>query len=1019
MSNWTTAEILNLAYTASDVTFQIHAVHNGAYPAPGFAATVGVSAFDSNGDPIGALLITLDGTSGLGSVTKNGIAATEFTLDVATGLMTHADYLRVVIFDGTPGFPIPPASTETIDVPLAAAAWPADWPRTEPGTYPPTWPDWPTDWPDWPPPWPPWWDPDYSPTDPPPPMPYDPDTFDATVWTDVTALVAGYHMSQDATMPIDQLSLNVPADWALQDVKTAFKEMRVILVQEAYVGSDGVSTAWHNVAFAISDGYQEKWDNGLHSYVVEAKDVLKLANLERLAAVAGSAVYQADTIKYGGFGASHFQLTMLRETTDAYEYGVTITGDDGAAVQPNWADRPAPRFWCHNCRDKDNASESEPIPLTGDAIQAVFGEGIVRVGKTYAHGDSDNGGATDYSQGLNVEGSTDPDIRGIVYRYAHPAGVEAWPGHASRYMLPPDVVDGLHVDASSAGSVTLSANVFPCGLTILLRDGTGRRYATVASGTPWTATATLTLTDSSVTIPVGTNVQYGDGNLVRDVLTKILLTCGYQTADATLPFYLHPVTSPTLPVALDGGEIVLPPIVVKSTESLTALGFIERLRQDGMVPPNYVIVADADGHVVVKTVAQLAAGNPAVVPLTVLPATPGMEYERTDINVFTRAVVRGQSRQATDVTQPAAGTTLTDLESTDDTGPNLPAVTAGVVTVGGASVTLNGNHIRSGSETGGKYIFELADMLDRSITVRDLLGKAQRPWGWYYHQANTWPTSAIRTIDKLKSAWVDRYLLEIVFSGSVSIDALEISAPNSWYLDTADWGGNRHTSKIHLSDGGRQQAHADPQVLGFDYWDATQARWSSLASGIQCDIAAPFVVKVESDAFDTREAVTTSKIRLRCESPFFAECGTHDESWYHGIIGVYLSQLKVWADDQVVGVAKLGDATNYGGELATAAWQAVIARLRTRTYEVPDVVPWVQDEDTADWLALEWLKQCLLDLAPRQLAAVRPDVRKFDTVTFTTPSGDTATYLVQTVDIDHGPVVTLTAVDETNPYFEA
>ncbi|HOF89690.1 MAG TPA: hypothetical protein PLZ36_16535, partial [Armatimonadota bacterium] len=351
------------------------------------------------------------------------------------------------------------------------------------------------------------------------PPAYDAATFDADIWTDCTRLVQDFRFNQEGNMPCDQLSLAVPAAWGAA-LAPAFAEMRVVVVQTRHRGSE-LDTGWTNLCWCLSDGYQESWDGNAHHYVVNAKSVLKLANLEILGARSGRAVYQADLVQVGAF-TNRATMTLVATAADAYEYGVV---DANGAVHPNWSDRPAPQFWCTNARRADGTLETEPVPLAtgGEAVQAVFGEGVVRVGTTWAHTSSAKNGATDYGQGLGISEGTDPVIVGLLWRFAHPAMDDR-----DDTPVASDVADGLTVIASSAGSVQLSAAVRSTGLTLVLRDGTGRRYATMATDT---TTDALTLTNSSITAPVDTAVSYGDANRAADVLQRMLLDCGFQQLD--------------------------------------------------------------------------------------------------------------------------------------------------------------------------------------------------------------------------------------------------------------------------------------------------------------------------------------------------------------------------------------------------------------------------------------------------------------------------------------------------------
>jgi hypothetical protein len=814
---------------------------------------------------------------------------------------------------------------------------------------------------------------------------YDPETFDAYAWTDISHLVSDYHYSCDSTMPIGQLSMTVPLEWR-QDLGAVFREMRVILVQERY--SDGThTTTWKNRCWCLSDGFNESWVGGmLHSYVVNAKDVLKLANIENIGARTGSLVLQADLVHIGTF-ASKASLVLVNTATDAYEYAITSDGTAVGAIHPNWSDRPGPQFWVTNARDKDGTLVTEPVSISGDGVQAVFGSGILRIGKNYANTTSASGGATNFSVGLGIPAGTAPIVVGVLSRFAHPADPTVTPA------LPADVVDSLTVATSGAGTVTLSAPVTSVGLTLVMRDGTGRRFQTVPSATPGTPTATLTLTNSTIIIAPGAAVSYGDANRLRDVIVRLLLPCGYQMADAAAPLYLH---MPEVPlIAGQARDIILPPQVYLDSEKIKHIGAIARLREEGYIPPNYIVYATDTGQVRARSVTQAALNDAATIPITAIPINPGLQNERSDIAIVTRMVARGIARQVQDATQ-STGTTIADVASTDGGLPDPATYTYN-------GLALSGKAVR-GTPSGLDYQLTLAPLLDRgrapSVDITSLA-----PWAWYIRYYKTWSIDITQAIND----WSDRALCEITLPDATLIDAIDIHAFNTW---TAVWGWGQTD---------RRGSHNGGQAIGIDYYDAAQTAWLPLVTYAYTPAEANATLRITKEQFDSRVAVTAQRFRIICRRAFCGYNRSRDEWYDHFVMCVWLSQIKFWGSSELRGIAELGSADNYNGELASQAWQDIRTRLRSRTDILPDAVPWVDTQTYADWLALEWLKERCKDLAPRRLAVIRPDVRLWDTVAFTDPLGNEAAYLV--LNTDHTSATTaqtgLLATNYDAPYLEA
>lgn len=835
-------------------------------------------------------------------------------------------------------------------------------------------------------------------------------TFDPAVWTDVTALVSEYRYNQDSGSSCDQLSLSVPAAWNCAVLAQVFREMRVILVQEQYFCVDPenpeeqISTGWLNRCWTLSDGYQESWQGGDHHYVVNAKDALKLANLEVLGSATGSAVYQADVVTVGTY-SEHQQLTLVTEATDAWEYALALTpgSPSTTAIQPNWADAPAPQFWCHNARDFNGDPYGDPVPLAvgGAAVQAVFGEGIVRVGIGWAR--TAPGKGNDFSQGLGLHADEEADIRGVVSRFAHPATTDRT-GRA----VASDLATGLATVSVTGNVIRVDEELTgkPAGLTLLLRDGTGRRYRTITLevGTGYTD---ITVAGTPPTIANGTACVYGDANLVTDFVTRLLTDCGYQMTSSGAALYLNPPSTPVIRGAAT--DIILPPMVYHDTDGTTALAAIDDLRRNGYVPPNWILRADANGQIFAGSISQLADGNAGIVPLAALSS---IDYDRSDIGIATRVVARGIARQVDDLADVGKHPTVTIEDWTGDNALPSPAY------------TLTAAAVRSGA-SGQSYNFSLANLLTRNLPYpKNWSGKSLRPWGWFLSYEGADNHIAMEAAVALRAQWRGAVLAEITLAAESLVEGIEIHSPNAWRTDKQDWGGGFHNSSVYyVNDGVKElKAHADPQILTIEYYDAALASWYPLAANITCKVDAvgsEAVQRLQAEQFVPRQAVTTSRLRLVCNEPFFAEHrGTRSKIDYNATIGVWLTQVKIWSGAEIRGVAELGNAGNYNSELVADPWPAIAERMRSRSYILPEAVPWVGTQDDADWLAIEWLKEKTRDLAPRKVSVVRPDVRLWDTVSFDTPAGAEITGLVITCDHNQQGITSLTVVDYERPYFE-
>lgn len=808
--------------------------------------------------------------------------------------------------------------------------------------------------------------------------------FDASAWVDVTGVVAGYHYVQDIDQQCDVLSLTVPATWRGTDLDKLFRSMRVIVLQERYTGVSGDS-GWVTVATCLSTGYTQNWQPGgaLASWTVNALDAMMLAGLDIIGSGDGADVYSADLVKVGTAAVDgRYTMILVEDAVDAWEFAVTADGTATGPIQPNWSDRPAPQFWCHNV---PGTSAPIPIAVGGEAVQAVFGEGKLRIGKVWAH--TSPGDAKDYSAGLGFPEGTVPDIRGALYRYAHPAM------DSLGQTVPSDLGEDIAQldDPPIPGQVTVAGDLsgLPAELTLVLLDGSNLRYQTADlvydAGSD---TTTIELTLASATVPTGTYLRYGEANRATDFVTRLLLDAGYQKQDATAPLYVEDASSPQL----DGADvpIILPPFVAKDSDKLSRLEALSDLRRRYAVIPSWLTRATPDGRIISNTVNQAfdtaTAPNAAIIPLW---HTAGLEVDRTDLNIYTKVVAYGRARQVLDLTQGAYGGTVAAISAANGGLPDVSAYNTVTIYPDGytpLAVTLD-----------GVSAYTLADWFYRG-KAPSISGHALRAFAWYYvpevYDSVETAAARLEISRQLADAWRGKYLAEITLGDEpVMVSGLELNVSNSWYTDRNDWGGNRHgediyyrNNTIHTAERVKR-AHADGQVISWEYWDVDQTCWRPLASNIYCALTVPLVINLGPDDFDIRQEVATTKLRLRCDSPFWAECGMLSNE-FHSVIGVWLSQVKVFSGETVRGVAEIGVDAPFTG----AAWDAIRDRMRRRTFVVPDIADWAQTQAQCDALALEWLYTTTRNLAPRAVADVRPDVMLGDTVRMITPYGQATHY---------------------------
>lgn len=819
-------------------------------------------------------------------------------------------------------------------------------------------------------------------------------TFNAAVWTDVTALVSSFQYTQDLDQQCDALSLSVPENWASTDLDRVFRAMRAIVIQERYAHGTH-DTGWIYRCWCLSTGYTLRWDSaqGIQLWTVNALDALALAGMDVLASAEGSVCYQPDVIEIGGSASNaHASLFEVDDVySDAWEYAVVDAAD---RIYPNWADRPGPQFWCHNV---PGASDPIPLAVGGDAVQAVFGEGVLRVSKAWAR--ANVGSNKDYSAGLGFDDDERPDIRGHLWRFAQP-GIEnrdlvTVASDITPYVLPvsdPPVRLTQIASPPVDGYVTVAGDLssLPQKLTLLTWDGTGARHATTGhtyNAVSNTTTFTLSLT---TTVPTDTPVQYGDANCATDLVRRWLIESGYQVNDPDAPLYATAPDEPTLQ-----GEVmplIIPPLVYHDTDKQTRLQALADLRNRYAVIPSWITRASDTGQIITNTVQQQfddeTGPTSDVLPVELVAEASA---DKTDLNVFTRVVARGTARQVTDLMDlgrpDASSTTILDVPTAAGGLPTLVASGGHwQTTYNGTTYQINVAARRGDAGGDSDYDFYLADLGSRAI-VPSLNHRKLRPWAWGVQEAegidgSTPAFDAFKSI--LPDAWANTALCEITFASPQEISSLTLLMPNPWQTSTNDW----------LYHGASEGSTA--QVIRVDYWDAAQGRFLPLTEDITTEIAYPYEVTVNTDAFVSRANVTTTKLRLICVRPFvgwrrylYATAVPYVNQFYRiATIGVYLWQLKVYNSGVLRGIAEIGSATGFAG----AAWESARARFRRRTYVVDDVADWANSQSLVDKLALDWLYEVTRNLAPRTVQIIRPDVRLGDTVRVPLPNGQVVCY---------------------------
>jgi hypothetical protein len=873
------------------------------------------------------------------------------------------------------------------------------------------------------------------------PVVYNELTFSATDWTDVSGLVTNYNYSSGLNNQVDVLSLTIPMDIRSRDLDRCFKSMRVILVQERYYNG-ALDTDWLNIAYCISTGYASTFERqrGYQSWTVNALDVLMLAGLD----IIGDKVYQADIVQYGD-SVTHFSMALVGNFSDAFEFGLVDSGFHGiaetantttltdeeatftdnvigreavlvlpngtfeiahitartattltlspgfsttyedvyyyvGAIHPNWADRPAPQFWSHNV-----TGETIPVPLAvaGDALQAVFGEGVFRLSKNYCESAPGTGG--DYKQGLGYAEGAIPDVRCHMYRFAQPVIPDRL--HVNTLS---DTYNFTSINSETTGYIQFpivdSNRILRSKLTVILQDGTGRRYTTSGvtdlGGGVWK----LTFTDSSTVIAASTNFTYADCNTASYLVQRLLFESGFQQIDSGAAFYIN---TPEVPlIGTESVNITLPPLQSKEAEGRKRLECLEELKTDNSIVPSWVVRAKADGEIYIENIKQkFGLADSAIIPLDHYSAG---DIDRTDMGVFTKVIIYGTPRQLADATQYRKNDgTLTTVITDGD----LPAINTenDTVTVDSVVIPLNGYATRGAvhfieeimDKDHWSYKVDLETLFDRT-KLASLDSMLQRPWCWSYSST---VEDFVVLQQLIESAWVNSTLCEIEFkdadgvSREIEINQLNLDLQNSWGFYAGDYYKGKYDSY-------------EQQVIAIYYYDLDSLTYQPLVTNISSAVSSTKDVTfqfTEKD-FVTRQNVLTNKIKVVCVKPFTMSIrlftGWPPEYFTCGMTGVALTSIEVWPTEKLRGVAEIGKTEPFTG----SKWNAVKDRMRTRTFIVKNQVEWASKQETIDNLAAEWLYEVTRNLSPRSITGFRPDVIVGDTIRMLAPTGEVVKY---------------------------
>jgi hypothetical protein len=793
-----------------------------------------------------------------------------------------------------------------------------------------------------------------------------------TLWTNCSALVESYHINDDTGFAILQASLTVPSTWNDITVERMFRDMRVIAIQERYF-NDTHDTGWVTQCIGVSEGNSQTWETD-HGYVINIKGLLKLANLDFLE----KRIYEADKIQIGD-EANHVTLAYLGETTEAFEYGFTLNKTADTAVWSNWCDKPAPQLWI------TVAGQEYPIVLAGNAVNIVFGEGVVRLNKQYCV--DSPGTPVDYTKGLGLELGVHPTITGTIYRYVVPEGRTE---ERTRGLdLPADVKEGITTralaEAESYEVAVYASDVcdgVDCSqfrgafLRLKLSDSPYTEY-TVSDMRMFTDIIGLktyllySLTDTTASIPVGSRIDIANANELTYIAKDLLLNCGYHTNEIKAG-YLDYISTPQIGTPPAGVNITLPPLVYKLQDEKTALQALTDLWSEGSTTPNWMLFQGRNGGIGIKNVYQKTEADPHTIPVNHV--LPGLTIEHSDNDVATRVVARGKVRVVKDLSKEP-GTTI---------GSSTLAIPDGATTV---TVTSSLNDV-------------IASYVPSTLDYKKLLLKGYRFEQTGYGSPPPDSTLYNTGVNTYNTGFKGKTIGIITLDSPQNINQIELQTPSAV-----------SSQKIWTE----RTLYSIPQNLAVDYYDEIYKRWLPLISFIQCENVIGSQQQFSAEDFDTRDSVYTSKLRLRCLQPAIQinklGYALEYKVYYHYFIWLY--RIKIFSSPEIQAEAELGVTEGFTSD----GWKAIRNRMRRRTYFMEEAAVWADTPEMVQDLAILWLQEKVKNLATFTLKVIRPDIEKWDTIKFVDPVGVTQTALVISVDHTDALETTIQCIDYSGSYF--
>lgn len=813
----------------------------------------------------------------------------------------------------------------------------------------------------------------------------DPSKFDSITakWINCTDLVSDYNYNQDSSMPISQLSVSVPEKWDTNIVSRLFREMRVIVIQEKYSSQEYITegevttlvpyeTEWKNICFCISDGYKEPWNTKGHTYVVNAKGVLKLANLDIVGSNTGYLTQNPDVIGIGT-AANKFQMTNIYTEDAVFVFAIPATN---GAIYPNWSAKPSAQFWIYI------NNTYYPIAIANNAVTVSYGEGILRIGKIYC--EADIGDNSNYASGLGLAVGVPPVIKCALFRTLLTNETEeAYELHSPPLVLPPDIVEKTLTGVNlNTREITFSGLVLgipngavatPVNLSIVIKDTTKSYPVRIVSVSGTVVTFGLTVIDSTLTI--GSVIVIGKSNSARDTFSNLFVQAGFRAGSNLTqePFLIYPAELPVMQG--NSVDITLPPAVYKDTDDITIVGILSKLVSGGYLPPNWGIREYPCGAIKLTNALQLNIDDPETIPIKTL--FPQIEMIHDDLRLATKVIARGIKRLQDDVCL-YQNTTLSENWGTDGWLPdwnNKPAVLADTFPI-------------------GEYTTFMPDLtlLKNPTRAASVLVIEQTPWAIRYKNGEPlWQLggTAAAAIYNKAEPFRNKIFLDISCTKS-QIEKIVLFHPNSTALYTT----YKTAMKAEF-----------PQILEFHY-KTEEGDFVKFAT-VECKLTD---IETTVTNFDVMPVITDT-IRIVCQSPYikYNRRAVGDRI----LCAIFLYNIKIFQGGEIRQEAELGVTAPYN----TARWVVERKRIRQRTFILPEAAVWAQDNETVASLALLWLEEKLKNYASISISCIRPDVQLFDTISFTLPTGKSASYLVTGISRDNTHVIKITCINYREEYF--